>query len=199
MTGIICEGSTSEYASSSVASFNLSIEIFCSSPLMRTLKYMLFFLLTLKGPQYGGCRVCDLAVSRTNTCVHVSSAFGTYVLAHLFIPDGEYAILAMVLVSLSTNDAGSQTLFGVSQKYCAGRRSVVPYSASAAEQFISFFTAVRKPSKIRGRCSNHFVLLVSTAHKEAFSLRCRRSTVPFAYGWYAVVCILLVPEGPESL
>ena len=140
------------------------------------------FLCNFKGAAIGGCRECDLAVSRTNTCVHFSRAFGTYVLMLLFSPEGEYAILVIFLVSLSTNDVTSHTFSGASQKYCAGRRKVVPYSASAAEQSISLFTTVCSPNNISGRCSNHFALLVSTAHKEAFRLRCNHSTAPFACG-----------------
>ena len=173
--------------------------MFCSSSLMRTLKNLLHFFVTLKGPRYGGCRECDLAVSQTNTCVHFSRAFGTYVLMLLFSPEGEYAILAIFLVSLSTHDVTSHTFSGGSKKYCAGRRKVVPYSASAAEQSICLFTTVRSTNNISGRCSNHFALLVSTARKEAFRLRCNRSTAPFACGWYAVVWMFLVPKRADSL
>ena len=143
---------------------------------MRTLKILLHFFVTLKGPRYGGCRECDLAVSRTNTCLHFSRALGKYVLMLLFSPEWEYAILTIFLVSLFTNDVTSHTFSGASKKYCAGRCKVVLYSTSAAEQSISLFNTVRSPNNISGRCSNHFALLVSTALKEAFRLRCNRST-----------------------
>ena len=40
-------------------------------------------------------------------------------------------------------------------KYSPGRRRVIPYTISAAVQFVSSFSAVRMPSNTRGRASIH--------------------------------------------
>ena len=79
-----------------------------------------------------------------------------------------------------------------SRKYCAGNRNVVPYKAYAAEQFNSFIV-VQSPRSIRGRCSNDLVLASS-----AFKLLCSLFNMPFAWGWYAVVRMFLVPRSCDN-
>ena len=84
------------------------------------------------------------------------------------------------------------------RKYCAGNCNVVPYKVSAAEHFNSFFTVVRSPRGISGRCFNYLVLVNST-RREAFKLMCSLSTMPFAWRWYAVVWMFLVPKSCDNL
>lgn len=73
-----------------------------------------------------------------------------------------------------------------------GNRSVHPYNACAAVTSVSFFNAVRRPSKTVGSSVVQLELL-SRAVKDAFSVRCHRSIIPFACGWYAVVRIFSIP------
>ena len=84
------------------------------------------------------------------------------------------------------------------RKYCASNRSVVPYKASAAEHFSSFFTVMWSPRSISSSCSNHLVLVCS-ARSEAFRLQCSLSSMPFAWKWYPVVWVFLVPKGCDNL
>ena len=92
----------------------------------------------------------------------------------------------------------STSFCGRLRKYGAGNRNVVPYKASAAEQFSSFFPVVQNPRNISGSCSKHLVL-VNSARSEAFRLRCNLSTMPFAWGWYVVVWMFLAPRSCDNL
>ena len=109
--------------------------MFCTSSLMRTLKNLLHFFVTLKGPRYGGCRECDLALSRTNTCVHFSRAFGTYVLMLFFFS----CHLGHILVSLSTNDVTSHTFSGAQsgtvQRFCCLAIHIPLYYGAQSQQY----------------------------------------------------------------
>ena len=76
-----------------------------------------------------------------------------------------------------------------------GKRSVVPYTSSAGEQSGPTLQDERMPSSTIGS-SDIQVGFVVRALSEALSCRCKRSTIPFACGWYAVV---LLCEMPSSL
>ena len=92
----------------------------------------------------------------------------------------------------------SPLLFAGLRKYCAGNHNMVPYKASAAEQFNLFFVVERSPRNISGSCSNHLVL-VNSARSKVFRLRSSLSTMPFALGWYGVVWMFLVPRSCDNL
>ena len=61
-----------------------------------------------------------------------------------------------------------------------------PYKSSAVEHFKSSLGAVRMPNKTHGNSSSQLGP-VSLARRADFRCRWKRSTKPFACGWYAVV------------
>jgi hypothetical protein len=68
-----------------------------------------------------------------------------------------------------------------------------PNTTSAAEVPQSSLGAARSPNMVQGRWSNqadpHCL-----ARRLSFICLCRRSTIPFAWGWYAIVVMWLKPS-----
>lgn len=82
-------------------------------------------------------------------------------------------------------------------KNSPGSLKVLPKVSSAGEQFKSDLNMVLKPNKIIGSSSLQ-VECLARAFSAAFRVLWKRSTKPFASGWYVVVCILWIPNNFEN-
>ena len=78
-----------------------------------------------------------------------------------------------------------------------GSWSVWPHTISAAEQSMYALRAVLIPTRTNGNSLNQLEVF-SLALREAFSCRWNRSTIPLAWGWYAVVWAVLAPIMSKS-
>ena len=78
-------------------------------------------------------------------------------------------------------------------KHKPGIRCGAPKTTSAVEVTVSDFGVLRMPSSTQGSHRIHD-LMERTAQRRAFlSVLRKRSTKPFACGWYAVVAEMLIP------
>ena len=68
------------------------------------------FFKILKGPPYGGCNECILAMSFTKTCVHVSNSFETYV-GLLHCAGGLCTMFAILAARQSTKEVMSRDVY----------------------------------------------------------------------------------------
>ena len=118
--------------------------------------------------------------SRTKTCVYVSNSFETYV-GFLHCAEGLYTMFAILAVRRSTKEVISRGVCGDLQKNCPGSLSVVPYTTSADEHLMPFFTAARSPRCTQGKFSSQFDRF-NIVLKADFRLRWNLSTKPLDSG-----------------
>ena len=96
---------------------------------------------TLKGPLYEISNVLVLAKSHTKTCVQVCKSLGTYVGLWLYAKE-LYTKFAIYDLSRSSNEVMSKSFYGSCRKNGPRSLSVVQYTISADEHFMSSFTTV---------------------------------------------------------
>jgi hypothetical protein len=68
----------------------------------------------------------------------------------------------------------------------AGSATGAPYNSSADDTALSSLGAARNPKRTQGRCSGQ-AAPARRARRASFNWRCALSTMPFDWGWYAVV------------
>ncbi len=77
------------------------------------------------------------------------------------------------------------------ERNCPGNTNCEPKTAAEGEKSEPSLQAVRIPIMTQGRCTNQSAL-AALARRASFIRRWNRSTRPFDWGWYAVVCVCLM-------
>ena len=90
-------------------------------------------------------------------------------------------MFAILAVRRSTKEVTSKGVCGDLKKNCPGSLSVVPYTTSADEHLMPFFTAVRSPRSTKGKFPRQFDRF-NIALKADFRLRWNISTKPLDLG-----------------
>jgi hypothetical protein len=85
----------------------------------------------------------------------------------------------------------SSTGFSRGDSSCPGRVSSAPKASSANDIAQSYLGTTWRPKRTHWGCSDH-LLPASLAHRVSLIWQWVRSTIPFLWGWYAVVVMWLI-------
>lgn len=145
---------------------------------------------TLYGPSYGCTSAVRTLSTRKKTCEHELNSLWTNVGG--FVCQAVCVGRSSLMTSRSCLAKSDSELGSAGVRNSPGIRSGAPNVISAADAPKSGLCAVRRPRRTSGSFFDHSIALF--AINAALSVRCSRSIMPLACGWYAVVRRCVAPH-----